>query len=108
MPRGRPRKNPVMNAETSALYPVKLLKNYRPSGEWQIQKYADPEDTEAGLVWVDPDGDDPVYDAKGREIEAPTGEKAGAKAGWTIRLDKDRAKRIVAMKIAEVSTSVFD
>ena len=99
--------NAASVAKANGLYPVKLLRNYRPEGEFEIQVRAVPNDPESELIFRRPQGR-PAKMVEGEEVSPPGGEWAKAIAGMTIKLPKDEAKRIVAMKIAEVSTSVFD
>jgi hypothetical protein len=63
------------------LFPVLLLKNYRPAGDFQIEQAEEP----GKVYWRDPDG----------------AEKLKTRAGFKIQIGKDEARTMIAKGIAE-------
>ena len=68
------------------LFPVKLLKNYRPSGEFQITKHKRDEDGE-------------IIESK--IVEPTHDEKKKMFAGAVVHLEKDEAYGLIEKKLAE-------
>lgn len=90
---GRPRKNPESAESTSdepkaetKMFPVLLLKNYRPIGEFQIGRPRIVEDEETGMI----DYGDPTAD-----------ERKKVPRRSHIMLPLDEAKNLIAKQIAE-------
>lgn len=86
---GRPRKQPEA-AETSApvkekKYPVRLLKNYRPAEDFEIEEWIDPDDHEQGKHRREPEG----------------AELKKVWAGTTVFLGRADAERCIKMRIGE-------
>lgn len=112
MPKGiyerKPKDQPTMAIETAAapqpseLFPVRLLKNYRPAGEFEVVGYHRPEikqkDT-AGKMIV-------VQEAAFIEGEmspppfAGVGFESKVWAETVLKLPKDEAKRLVGKNLA--------
>lgn len=92
----RPRKDASETATSAPmddkLYPVKLLKNYRPGGEFAVQDRKDPEDEESDLVWREP----------------TTAERAKCVAGKTLNVSASEAKRLLALRIGERADAFID
>lgn len=77
-------------AETK-LYPVLLLRHYRPIGEFMVQDHEIPEDDESPLVW-----------------RAPTeAERAKTRAGNRIKIGEAEARRLFHVKAAERADEFF-
>lgn len=73
------------------LYPVLLLRNYRPVGEFLVQDHEIPEDDESPLVWRNP-------------TEA---ERAKTRAGKRIKIGEAEARRLFHVKAAERADEFF-
>lgn len=112
MPKGvydrTPKENHQMATETAApqpskMFPVKLLKNYRPAGAYEVVGYHQPEITQkdsAGRVVI-------VQKAEfveGQAAPAPYSGVGFDNKVWSetvIKLPVEEAKNVVAKKIAE-------
>ena len=93
--RGRPKQK----TEEEKLLPVKLMRNYRPRGNFKVMVLSDPEDPASELVPRDPEGSDEKRD--GKEVTAhATGEYAKVRSGATILLTTAEAQDVVRSPIA--------
>lgn len=117
MPKGvyerKPKDEPTMANETTApqpskMFPVKLLKNYRPAGAYEVVGYHQPQITQkdsAGKVVI-------VQKAEFIEGQAAPAPFAGVgfeTKVWSetvIKLPVDEAKNLVANKIAERADAI--
>lgn len=92
----RPRKDASETATSAPmddkLYPVKLLKNYRPAAEFKVQDRKDPEDEESEIVWRKP----------------TTTERAKCVAGKTLNVNADEARRLLKLRIGERADAFID
>ncbi len=91
----RPRKDAMESAESTPdakLYPVKLLKNYRPGGDFEVQDLEIPEDPESNLIWREP----------------TTQERAKCVAGKTVNINAVEAKRLLHLRIGERADAFID
>jgi len=76
---------PDVPKKKTGLFPVRLLKNYRPLGEFVVRPRSDPEN-----------------EFSERIERAPTAEeRMKVKAGWFASLPLDEAKKIIKLGIAE-------
>lgn len=102
------------------LYPVRLLKDYRPSGEFKVAAPKFEDDPESEVIEREPLGEQEILDERGRIKVVATGEYAkciglkrdyvqgedGKKRledipGQTILLEKDEANRLLKLGLAE-------
>lgn len=103
---------PAKNGGTAVeAFPVKLLKNYRPMGEFTILEHEDPGDLDSPLVerrprgkraaFKDIPGEYPGDDPIPHTVRAATDEWAKVKAGTIVKLPLDEARTVISKRIAE-------
>lgn len=91
----RPASKTEPTNETAGFFPVKLLKNYRPMAEFNVQEPSGPEDKDGLKILREPHGE-PESDGK-----IATGEFAKVMAGAVIAVPVAEAKYLVSNKLAE-------
>lgn len=121
MPKGvyerKPRESTMSEATSEgavAMFPVKLIKNYVPKGDYQVVGYLKPEikRKDAAGVWrilekeefIDGHPAPPPHPGAGYgEHQSKDGSRVNAKiwAGTHIKLPVEEARRLVKLQIAE-------
>lgn len=81
------------------MFPVKLLKNYRPLGKFQVFAPVEGSEDEA-MEWRDPIGTDEIRNDEDKITRVATGEQAKVWADTVIRLPIDEARNVVERKLA--------
>ncbi len=87
--------------QNEKLYPVKLVRNYRPIGEFKVLELLDGEDPNSGWEERKPDGEFEVLDDKGKITQVASGERWKVTAGSRLMLNKDEARNLLKIGVAE-------
>lgn len=87
-------------APVPKLHAVKLLKNYRPEGEFKMLKLKDEEDPDSPWVEYDPDGTPEMLDEKGKISVVASGDMHKVWENSCIMLPVAEAKRAFKLGIA--------
>jgi hypothetical protein len=86
---------------TPKLHAVKLLKNYRPAGDFKVLKIEDEESEDPVWAEYEPEGEYEILNEKGKIDVVASGDRAKCMADTRLMLPKSEAQNLLRLGIAE-------